>query len=762
MNEVNMVSGDDFLEKEKLDNALGRIEGNGQNWWEFLVIAGDPGKNTIDLRGWKVEWSYHKLPSLDDPLPHVDPHEFGHGTITFTSDPLWAAVPRGSLLTISEWQDAWYLSDPATFDPSGGSQRAGGIGGLGAVQGDAYNPAIHTKIGATPYSTSGPNPLLTNPGWNPAAGDAPSTTNVLDGDWRIHVYAGERNPDNSFKYFSFEGQVTQGLDDQGQEKTYAIGTEQAGLFAINNDLWRYTIKDAQGNVIQGPIGEWDPRAVNSDGSVGAGVPGGDGSVSSIEIFRLEAYNRNFNPTQANYLNIGLANYQDGSTSTFGLSNAWSSNSIHQGLNGLRTWLRPGDADLDGLVTAADFVIWRKHAGTNGDWRQGDFSGDGLIDHTDYGLWRTNFGLPPIGVGAGELAGTNVPEPALLATVILAGICGLASRRRRSVAGTLRVPSACARRPHGFTLVELLVVIAIIGILVALLLPAIQAAREAARRTQCLNNLKQMGLAILNYESTKRAFPRGRWNIDPNDTGKHTVPDRPTKSNDHSWQSVVLPYAEEQNIASQYDLKKPWFHADNRIAVSYPLAIFICPTVPDVSRFDGTFTNDPKPAAGDYGCPNGVGQAAWEAALTLGPYPLAEGGYSAEDGPRVIGVLHKVFRRSPSRVKDVIDGASKTFMITETAGKPDKYTKGRKGDDLGRQISIGAGTGWADPDSGFTANTDPVINYTNDDEIYGFHTGGAQMCFADGSVRLISDSTAAEVAVSLITRAGGEVVGSDSY
>src|SRR6188768_1368676 len=118
-----------------------------------------------------------------------------------------------------------------------------------------------------------------------------------------------------------------------------------------------------------------------------------------------------------------------------------------------------------------------------------------------------------------------------------------------------LPAVSKRERTAFTLVELLVVIAIIGILVALLLPAIQSAREAARRTRCLNNLKQMGLAILNYESSKKCYPRGRWNLDPNDTSKHTVPDRTfAKSNDACWTVVVLPYAEEQTIASQYDLK----------------------------------------------------------------------------------------------------------------------------------------------------------------------------------------------------------------
>src|SRR5262245_13189217 len=217
----------------------------------------------------------------------------------------------------------------------------------------------------------------------------------------------------------------------------------------------------------------------------------------------------------------------------------------------------------------------------------------------------------------------------------------AAPRRQSLSGG-------RHRRFAFTLVELLVVIAIIGILVALLLPAIQAAREAARRTHCLNNLKQMGLAIMNYESTRKAYPRGRWNINPVDTGKHNVPDRTVaKSNDHSWQSIVLPYAEEQNIASQYDKTKAWFDAANRPPVSFSISIFICPSVPETSRNDVMFTSDPKPAAGDYGSANAVGSAAWSAAAaSLGAYPTPEPGFAADEGSLVIGVLHRVFARGP--------------------------------------------------------------------------------------------------------------------
>jgi prepilin-type N-terminal cleavage/methylation domain-containing protein/prepilin-type processing-associated H-X9-DG protein len=321
------------------------------------------------------------------------------------------------------------------------------------------------------------------------------------------------------------------------------------------------------------------------------------------------------------------------------------------------------------------------------------------------------------------------------------------------------PATANRIKQGFTLVELLVVIAIIGILVALLLPAIQAAREAARRTQCLNNLKQMGLAILNYESGRRCYPRGRWNLIPTDTGKHAVADRPsTKSNDASWQVVVLPQAEEQNIASQYDLKKEWFHTDNRTAVSYALKVFVCPSVPEQSRLDPMFTSGGQPAAGDYGSTNGIGRAVWQLHPELGTYP---GDVSAgEDNPQVIGVMTKAMLRSPCRVKDITDGTSKTILIAEDAGRPDQYTDGRLGNAAGLIVSIGAGTGWADPDSGFTMNTQPVVNHSNDGEIYAFHPGGAQFCFADGSTHFISSSLDTVTGIALITRAGNETIPSD--
>jgi prepilin-type N-terminal cleavage/methylation domain-containing protein/prepilin-type processing-associated H-X9-DG protein len=312
--------------------------------------------------------------------------------------------------------------------------------------------------------------------------------------------------------------------------------------------------------------------------------------------------------------------------------------------------------------------------------------------------------------------------------------------------------------RAFTLVELLVVIAIIGVLIALLLPAIQAAREAARRSQCQNNIRQMGLALLNYESGKGAFPRGRWNITPGDASKKAVPDRVVaKSFEHSWQAITLPYAEEQNIAKLYDLKQAWFSTANRTPVSYPIALFVCPSVMTTGRFDAMFTSEPKPAAGDYGCTNGVGAGAWSFVPSLGEYPGDMAGGAGEDDPRVIGILTKAVGLPPCRMKDITDGGSNTIMLAESGGRPELHTLGNPGDASGNIRNVGAGTGWADPDTGFMVNTQPVINRHNDAEIYSFHPGGAHVCFGDGHAKFLSEELTTEVGIALVTRAGDEIV-----
>lgn len=390
LNEANTVGSSRFLDEDRgrnrADVTLGRIQGNGQNWMELLVVQGDelPGggyRNTLDVRGWKIEWSYDK----NDPL---DPNVFGSGTIEFTQDPQWAAVPRGTLITFNEWKQAWYHdadTDPWHF---GGLQRDGGIGGLGTVKGDPYDSNLHEL-----------RDFSTNVGWNPNAGGGGA-----NGDWLINVWAGERNPDTSFKYFNFTGSVTRG------EETFPIGTEEGGLYALNNDSWQWTIKDAGGNVIQGPLGET--------------LSNGAWSVGSDEMFRLENFPSTGNPTQASYLGVTVADYRDGSSSAFSVPNTWSSGAFTQGLNPLRNWLVAGDVDLDGVVTGNDLLAWQRGLGiaTGASLTDGDLNGDGAVNAADLEIWKAHF--PPVAAAATEA----VPEGSSAALTALAGALLAAQRQ----------------------------------------------------------------------------------------------------------------------------------------------------------------------------------------------------------------------------------------------------------------------------------------------------------------------------------------------
>lgn len=346
-----------------------------------------------------------------------------------------------------------------------------------------------------------------------------------------------------------------------------------------------------------------------------------------------------------------------------------------------------------------------------------------------------------------------------------------------------MPQVRRSRPRGFTLIELLVVIAIIAVLIALLLPAVQQAREAARRTQCKNNLKQLGLALHNYESTHTTFPPSRF--DPKTCiGTPYVQGAPgcttaLATSFVSWTVMVLPYMDQAPLYGSYNPNQPWWA--NSAVINTPISAHICPSTPGTSRLDPAWGPaaaglTPWSIAGDYGSLNEIKSAYY----TANGIPDVSGTSATQ------GVLVKAL---PAKIKDVTDGMSNTVMVVETAGKPDVWVYGQKMTSAGYAASnskakakvtvIGGlnwnhdGTGWADPDAGlsldgttrasanptgFTIGGRSMINATNVSEIYSFHTGGAHVLMADGSVKFLSENIDWVTMGAIVTRAGGEVVG----
>ncbi|HEX4412553.1 MAG TPA: DUF1559 domain-containing protein [Lacipirellulaceae bacterium] len=326
------------------------------------------------------------------------------------------------------------------------------------------------------------------------------------------------------------------------------------------------------------------------------------------------------------------------------------------------------------------------------------------------------------------------------------------------------------RLRGFTLVELLVVIAIIGILVALLLPAIQAAREAARRAQCVNKEKQIGLAILNYESAKRQLPLA---YTPNYTGKPwtgvcpTIVQAPagnTTNNlpNHFILTFILPYLEYQALYDQIDIQSstalgstvttdwncltasPIKHTINATVTNVDIPDFICPSVE--SR-PGTATTDYFTMVSMI--PNGAtGYCAAIDATHLT--------YQPRQVERLAGLLQD----TPTTIRKCTDGLSKTFMFFESSGRPNNYDRNKA---LLSNSTPVKDYRWADGSvysvwgNGQDVNCPitSIMNCNNYQAPYSFHNGGGNELFGDGSVAFVSDNIDLDTFVSLWTRAADD-------
>ncbi len=343
----------------------------------------------------------------------------------------------------------------------------------------------------------------------------------------------------------------------------------------------------------------------------------------------------------------------------------------------------------------------------------------------------------------------------------------------------------------FTLIELLVVIAIIAVLIALLLPAVQAAREAARRAQCTNNLKQMGLALHNYESANGCFPPS------GESTNFSLNPPVTQFVDGEWSTLarILPFMEGSTIFNTLNFSRPYCDLSgmNFTGASTSVNVFVCPSAThDSSPYDAIDSQDPAVKTyghgygyGDYGATNYVDIDPMGRQLTPTSFPATPFRNKAS---RANGLL----KQGMTPIAAVTDGLSNTIAIGEDAGRDARYKSpytetyydGVNNNPLGAAMPQGYRRywRWAEPDEAYGVSGQPNNKYRPayeqtdyastsvsagnnagaNDELFSFHPGGVNVLMGDGSCRFIKDSISVVTLRNLVTAQGGEVIDASSY
>ena len=365
------------------------------------------------------------------------------------------------------------------------------------------------------------------------------------------------------------------------------------------------------------------------------------------------------------------------------------------------------------------------------------------------------------------------------------------------------------RKQGFTLIELLVVIAIIAVLIALLLPAVQQAREAARRTQCKNNLKQIGLAFHNYHDTFSQFPAALTfigNTSPGIISSHIgqglynlPPSERESDNVHVWTEMLLPFMDQGNLYNTINFSVPmgfgtisggpitspvnggpYVGTQNFAAIaSSVIPSFICPSAPRGSNSNAPYLNDWWASSFSGNSMYHAGGALdYKAASASGSMNSANSNKTMLNGD-MNGTNSKAARALGIKIASVPDGLSNTILLGECANTANQWAMGKKIgptsesgilDSAGKQ-ALG-GDSWNDwqmgimlvralaPGSviGARSGGQCTINCNNHWNWYSMHVGGAHFVLGDGSVRFLSQSLPQQTMVNLLIVDDGNVLG----